>query len=225
MTEGNARHVGWNREYNVSRWLAPWSVPTECSQRWTVRYALIAYVVSWIVANLLIFLLGFVVGLKVGARVLVVDITLLAVLIPLHRSRNVALRDLGVRLVPGARSVGYTLLALVVVAIFDVCWRESVPYNLRASAANPFVGVSRQDGFNIALTAFAAAFSAPIVEEIFFRGLLYRSLRNRLPIVLAAPVAGAMFGLVHVGAYPLVSLPAKAWFGLVACLLYERTGS
>ncbi|HEX3391529.1 MAG TPA: type II CAAX endopeptidase family protein [Solirubrobacteraceae bacterium] len=190
-----------------------------------MRYALIAYVASWIAANLLIALLGLVVELHVGARVLIVDVILLAALIPLRRSGGVTSRDLGVRRVPGARSVGYALLALIVVLIFDMCWKAIVPYGVKASAANPFVGVSHEDGFNIALTAFAAALSAPVVEEIFFRGLLYRSLRNRLPFLSAALIAGAMFGLVHAGAYPLVSLPAKAFFGIVVYLLYERTGS
>jgi membrane protease YdiL (CAAX protease family) len=63
------------------------------------------------------------------------------------------------------------------------------------------------------------------VEEIFFRGLLYRSLRNRLAIWPAALIAGAMFGLVHIASYPVDTLPVKAAFGVSACLLYERTGS
>jgi len=63
------------------------------------------------------------------------------------------------------------------------------------------------------------------VEEIFFRGLLYRSLRNRLPTYQAALIAGALFGLVHITGYPLITLPVKALFGVLACLLYERTGS
>jgi membrane protease YdiL (CAAX protease family) len=69
------------------------------------------------------------------------------------------------------------------------------------------------------------AVSAPVVEEIFFRGLLYRSLRNRLSVLPAALIAGVMFGLVHITSYPLDTLPVKAAFGVIACLLYERTGS
>ncbi len=75
------------------------------------------------------------------------------------------------------------------------------------------------------ITVFAIAVSAPVVEEIFFRGLVYRSLRNRLPTLLAALIAGALFGLAHIGGYPLITLPIKACFGVLACLLYEKTGS
>jgi membrane protease YdiL (CAAX protease family) len=50
-------------------------------------------------------------------------------------------------------------------------------------------------------------------------------LRNRLSILPAALIAGALFGLVHITSYPLGTLPVKAAFGVIACLLYEHTGS
>ena len=65
---------------------------------------------------------------------------------------------------------------------------------------------------------------APLVEELFFRGFLYRSLRSSLPVWAAALIAGAVFGLVHVftGA---IAVPLLAFFGIVLCLVYEQTGS
>jgi membrane protease YdiL (CAAX protease family) len=39
---------------------------------------------------------------------------------------------------------------------------------------------------------------APIGEELFFRGFLYRGLRRRLAIWPAAAVSGVLFGLIHV---------------------------
>ncbi len=41
----------------------------------------------------------------------------------------------------------------------------------------------------------------------------------------AVVIAGVLFGLVHITSYPLATLPVKAAFGIIACLLYERTGS
>jgi membrane protease YdiL (CAAX protease family) len=41
----------------------------------------------------------------------------------------------------------------------------------------------------------------------------------------AALIVGLLFGLVHITGYPLITLPVKAAFGVLACLLYERTGS
>lgn len=66
---------------------------------------------------------------------------------------------------------------------------------------------------------------APRSSAITFRGLLYRSLRNRLPIAPAAILAALLFAAVHAPAYPPAALPFDAWFGPVARLLYERTGS
>ena len=71
----------------------------------------------------------------------------------------------------------------------------------------------------------AAAVSAPVVEEIFFRGLVYRSLRNRLPVLPATLIAGAIFGAAHISVYHPSELPVLAVFGVIACQLYERTGS
>jgi membrane protease YdiL (CAAX protease family) len=34
-----------------------------------------------------------------------------------------------------------------------------------------------------------------------------------------------MFGFVRITSYPLDTLPVKAAFGIITCLLYERTGS
>ncbi|MCW3018185.1 MAG: hypothetical protein JWN10_493 [Solirubrobacterales bacterium] len=47
---------------------------------------------------------------------------------------------------------------------------------------------------------------APVVEEIFFRGLLYRALRNRLAVIPAAAIDGVIFGLGHMQ-YPLLVRP------------------
>ena len=76
----------------------------------------------------------------------------------------------------------------------------------------------------IVLAGVAACLGAPIVEEIFFRGLLYRSFRNRLGVLLASVIAGAIFGILHTQ-YPLIVRPELMFFGVIAALLYERTGS
>jgi len=49
--------------------------------------------------------------------------------------------------------------------------------------------IAHQSTVVIVLTGFAAAVAAPVVEEIFFRGLLYRCLRNRFGIAPASEIA------------------------------------
>jgi CAAX protease family protein len=77
---------------------------------------------------------------------------------------------------------------------------------------------------------------APIAEEFFFRGFMYRSLRGSLPVLLAALVDGVIFGLIHYQACDqgatscsaadgLLLVPPLAMLGFVFCIVYERTGS
>jgi len=65
---------------------------------------------------------------------------------------------------------------------------------------------------------------APISEELCFRGMLYGGLRERLPRVGAALVAGLIFGILHAFT-GITAVPPLAAFGFLLCLLYEKTGS
>jgi len=62
----------------------------------------------------------------------------------------------------------------------------------------------------------------PIVEETFFRGFVYKLLRNRFPIWAAAPLSAAAFAAVH-GSPSL--FPWLFYMGIVYAVLAERMGS
>jgi membrane protease YdiL (CAAX protease family) len=70
---------------------------------------------------------------------------------------------------------------------------------------------------------------APVVEEVYFRGILYRSLRDRYGLVAGLVGSSLLFGLVH---YQRGSL-ADALFlqtvmvitGVGFALIYERAGN
>jgi len=66
--------------------------------------------------------------------------------------------------------------------------------------------------------------AAPVSEELCFRGMLYGGLRERLPRLGAALVAGALFGALHL-LTGITAVPPLIAFGFVLCLLYEKTGS
>lgn len=72
----------------------------------------------------------------------------------------------------------------------------------------------------IALIVFGAA----IAEEVCFRGMLFGGLRERLPRLPAALVAGTVFGLLHAFT-GLSAVPPLIALGAIFCLLYEKTGS
>jgi len=64
---------------------------------------------------------------------------------------------------------------------------------------------------------------APIFEELAFRGLLYPTLRLRLPAWPAALLSAAIFAVAH--GYGLQGFLAVCWSGAAWALGYERTRS
>jgi membrane protease YdiL (CAAX protease family) len=60
---------------------------------------------------------------------------------------------------------------------------------------------------------------APVVEELFFRGMLYNALRQRLHLVLAVPLQAIVFGLSH--PFGLADMTGVALLGVAFALVYE----
>lgn len=80
----------------------------------------------------------------------------------------------------------------------------------------------RADGvFGILMLVLIVGIGAPIVEEIFYRGLLQRSLERRLGPVPGLLVTSVIFGASHL--QPL-QFPAQVVAGLVFGLLAQRSG-
>ncbi len=63
---------------------------------------------------------------------------------------------------------------------------------------------------------------APVIEETFFRGLLYGALKRIIPWQGAVCVSGLAFGLVHNDMFRFLPLAA---FGILLAVLRERTNS
>ncbi len=88
-----------------------------------------------------------------------------------------------------------------------------------------------ESGFHLAILGVLICLGSPLVEEIFFRGLLFRGLlgttRDRLgwpagrAVLASAAVSGIIFGLVHFEALQLIAL---CGFGMVLALLAAKTG-
>jgi uncharacterized protein len=81
------------------------------------------------------------------------------------------------------------------------------------------------EGFgSVPVQILLIAVAAPISEEICFRGMLYGGLREKLPRLGAALIAGLLFGALH-ALTGVTAVPPLIAFGFVLCLLYEKTGS
>jgi membrane protease YdiL (CAAX protease family) len=187
-----------------------------------VRYALLAYGLSW----------AFVAGVLLAVRLLLefhqwgsagalwFDAAWLAALVPLYRAGVLSAAKLGLCPAPAGRSVGFALVVFIAAGVFDYEWHSVLA---AGAISSPFAGVVVKKTVTIALTG-AAAVVSPVVESVFFQGLMFRCFRNRFALLPASVVIGVMFALVH-GEYPLVALPELAVYGGLGCLLYEYTGS
>jgi uncharacterized protein len=74
-------------------------------------------------------------------------------------------------------------------------------------------------------TAVLIVVVAPLFEEVFFRGFLYRILRGRLGLWPALVIGGSLFGAVHVTSGGPLAVALIAPLGFLLCLIYERSGS
>lgn len=76
-------------------------------------------------------------------------------------------------------------------------------------------------GFGILLLVLVVVVAAPLAEEVFFRGMLQRTLARSMSIWPAMIVTSLVFGISH---FQPLQFPALAAFGLVLSVLAHRTG-
>lgn len=74
-------------------------------------------------------------------------------------------------------------------------------------------------GSSVLLQLVVAGIVAPIVEEMIFRGLIYKRLREFANIKIAAIISAVLFGVFH-GNW--VQAPYAIIIGLVAVFVYEK---
>jgi membrane protease YdiL (CAAX protease family) len=68
--------------------------------------------------------------------------------------------------------------------------------------------------------------SAPLCEELVYRGIVYPAMRSRMRLVLAVPVSAVIFALMHLVWHWRVFVPVTQLLGgLVFAWAYERTRS
>jgi membrane protease YdiL (CAAX protease family) len=131
--------------------------------------------------------------------------------------------ELGLRRVKAiGRAIGGALLVYLVFL--------GVQYALVAIFGNPpdqeLVTDIKQEKQTAVLVGFAVmtCLVAPVAEEIFFRGFMFRVFNAKLGPVWGTLLTGAIFGLVH-APNPVLGLIALAVLGAGLCVLYLRVQS
>jgi membrane protease YdiL (CAAX protease family) len=95
-------------------------------------------------------------------------------------------------------------------------------HHLETEASKPAKELTNNaHGFGFFVFAILLVVGAPVVEEIFYRGLLLRSLTRYLSPTLAVVVCGIAFGAAH---FNLVTLAGLGGFGVVLAFLANRYG-
>lgn len=117
-----------------------------------------------------------------------------------------------------AASVGIFVVMRIAVTLIVLLMAQAGITSMQAQALAPagFTWFSA-----ITMTALTGL-AIPIVEEIFFRGVVYRWMRDKWGVVVGVIVSGLVFGIAHFE--PATVVPAIV-MGFVLALTYEKSGS
>jgi membrane protease YdiL (CAAX protease family) len=76
-------------------------------------------------------------------------------------------------------------------------------------------------------SSIIAAFFGPVIEEIFFRGVMYNAVKRKLGVFRGILITSVLFSFLHTHAfsYFLVGFIPIAILGAALAYLYEKTGS
>jgi membrane protease YdiL (CAAX protease family) len=214
-----------------------WQGPADGTpERWPAGYAPLAFAAAFIVAPLcagIIVALTAVAGAEAAdpgvtvASMLAFDGALVVVAwLVAARLGHVRVRagDFGLTRLPLGRAAGWTAAALAAWYAFTVLYAALLNSTGRQ---NTLDALGANDGIGLLIAAtLLLVLIAPLAEEIFFRGLCYRALRNRLGRWTSALTVGVVFGAIHYdGPDTLALIAPLAVLGALFCLLYELTGS
>jgi membrane protease YdiL (CAAX protease family) len=124
---------------------------------------------------------------------------------------------------PVLRSLGWIVGAYIVVSVAS----SLVTVLFGKPREQDLVTDLRGEDAALVLVAFGlmTCVLAPLAEECFFRGFLFRALAERFGLVWGVLLGGAIFGLVHWPGGSLESVMVLAVLGAMLCLMVYYTAS
>ena len=131
-------------------------------------------------------------------------------------------RDFGLRFRPVDLPLGVGVgvaTQLLVVPLIYFPFRSVIDRSDLERPARELADRAHGPGFLV--FALVIAVGAPVVEELFYRGLLLRSLQRYLADGPAVVISGLVFAASH---FELLQLPALALVGVFLAVLVVRTG-
>ncbi|HET8948927.1 MAG TPA: type II CAAX endopeptidase family protein [Solirubrobacteraceae bacterium] len=198
--------------------------------RWSPPVALAAVVLGLVAGQAVSLALVFGLGgdepgVVDGIGLIAADVVLIAVIVLFaRRGARLSAGTLGIRRTRFWPAVGWACAFFAATIALQGVWTLLVGPGDEVSGGGGGA-TGPPSAIVIALVMFGVAVAAPIGEEIAFRGYLFAALTTWRGPWPAALITGLLFGAAHVAVYPPELLPALAFFGIAACLLFWFTGS
>jgi membrane protease YdiL (CAAX protease family) len=171
-------------------------------------------------------------GISELAQGIVVDVVLVATLLVWLRRRHPGWQR-ALRLVPPTRvarevavGVGLGVAVRIVAGIVAAIVVAGLTAITSREVLVPEQVTGDLHGFQLVVFVLFAVVVAPVTEEFLFRGLIYRSIRDRQGVALGAIVSAVLFGAIHFvpGPWPdaLALQITMVVTGLGLAWVYER---
>jgi len=156
---------------------------------------------------------------------LILEYSLVGAALIFARMRGpLAPRLFGLRRTRLASALGWVVLAAVLYVTFTAVWTQALHLHEKDDLPSQ-LGADRST-LALVLVALLVCVSAPIAEELFFRGFFFTALRNWRGPWLATLLTGLTFGALHAGGgTPIGFLAPLAFFGAALCVVRWFTGS
>lgn len=131
--------------------------------------------------------------------------------------------DFGLRRPPLGRALVLLLGIWISLTVMTVLWVAALGIS---DEEGPLTARLGTDGtLTVLVLIVVLTILAPLQEELFFRGYIFRALRNRQGPWPAAVTTGIIFAAIHAGWIPMALIVPVIVMGIALCLLYHWTGS
>lgn len=131
--------------------------------------------------------------------------------------------DLGLRLDRLGRDIGVGVLVGMLVLVASAAIQALLArLGVQQTQMRDFACIRDFPPLGFAAIVLAGGVAAPIAEELFFRGFIFRSYLHTKGPVIAYLLSSAMFATLHLNAPALLPILTLA---LVLCFAYHATGS